>query len=109
MVLMIALVQQKKISINFSKANTKFCLSLHYNGEESYLYVSKTEICKFKAKVNVSCYNFCLGSVKYFTKDEQSEISGTVYDFRVDHSSIKKEDILYIHQYLMIKDDVSVY
>ena len=22
-----------KISINFSKANTKFCLSLHYNGE----------------------------------------------------------------------------
>ena len=40
-ILMIALVQQKKIS--FSKSNTKFCLSLHYN-DESYLYVNKTEI-----------------------------------------------------------------
>ena len=30
-----------------------------------------------------------------------SEISlnGTVYDFSVDHSSIKKEDIVNIHQY----------
>ena len=28
---------EKKISINFSKANTKFCLSLHYIGDESYL------------------------------------------------------------------------
>ena len=41
-------------------------------------------------------------------KDEQSQISmnGTVYDFSVDHSSIKKEDILNIHQYIMIKDDI---
>ena len=35
---------EKKFCINFSKANTKFCLSLHYNGNESYLYVNKTEI-----------------------------------------------------------------
>ena len=34
---MIALVQQKKNSINFSKGNTKFGLSLHYNGDESYV------------------------------------------------------------------------
>ena len=41
-------------------------------------------------------------------KDEQSEISmnGTVYDFSVDHSLIKKEDILNIHQQLMIKDNI---
>ena len=25
--------QEKKFSINFTKANTKFCLSLHYNAE----------------------------------------------------------------------------
>ena len=36
--------QKKKFSINFSKANTKVCLSLHYNDDESYLYVNKTEI-----------------------------------------------------------------
>ena len=35
-----------------------------------------------------------------FTKDEQSEssLNGTVYDFSVDHSSVKKENILNIYQ-----------
>ena len=47
---MIALVQQgKQNSINFSKVNTKFCLSLPYNGDDSYFHVNKTEIYKFKA------------------------------------------------------------
>ena len=98
--------QKKKISINFSKENKKFCLNLHCNGDESYLHVTKKEICKFKAKDNISWYNFCLRSIsKDFTKDDQSEISlnGTMYDFSVDHSSIKKEGILHIHQYLIIK------
>ena len=70
------------------------------------MYVNKTEICKFKAKDNISCYNFCLGSAKDFTKDEQNEINGAVYDFSVDHSSIEKEDILSIHQYLMLKNNI---
>ena len=93
---------EKKNSINFSKAKTKFCLSLHYNGDESYFYVNKIEIYKFKAKDKISWSNFCLGSVSQdFTKNEQNEVSlnGTVYGFSVDHSSIKKEDILNIHQY----------
>ena len=45
---------EKKFSINFSKANTKSCLSLHGNGYESYLYVKKTEIYKFKVNDNIS-------------------------------------------------------
>ena len=101
MVLMIALVQQKK-NINFSKVITKFCLGLHYNGDKSYLYLNQTEICKFKAMHYISWYNFCLESIsKDFIQDEHSEISlnGTVYDFSIDYSSIKKEDILNIHQY----------
>ena len=50
-----------KFSINFSKANTRFRISLHYNGDESYLYVNKTEIDKFKAKDNISWYKwYCL-------------------------------------------------
>ena len=40
----IALSQQKEKSINFSKANTKFCLFLHYNDDESYVSVNKTKI-----------------------------------------------------------------
>ena len=79
MVLMVALMQQKKsiksIIINLSKAKTKFCLSLRYSGAKSYLYVNKTEICKFKANYNISRYNFCLRIIlKGFTKDEESGI-----------------------------------
>ena len=40
---------EKKISINFSKANTKFCLSLHYNVDNSYFLLIKKEIFRFKA------------------------------------------------------------
>ena len=43
--------------------------------DASYFYVKKTEIYKFKAKDNISWYNFCLGSVSQdFTKNEQSKI-----------------------------------
>ena len=37
-------------SINFTKNYTEFCLSLHCNGENSYLFVNGTEIHKFKVK-----------------------------------------------------------
>ena len=61
---------EKTLSVNFGKDKAKFCLSLHYNGDESYLYVNKTEICKFKVNENISCYNCCLLSVsKDFTKN----------------------------------------
>ena len=42
-------------SINFSEANTKFCLSLHYNADNSYLFVNGKEVFKFKAnKKNIN-------------------------------------------------------
>ena len=31
-------VPEKKFTINFSKANTKCCLSLHYNHDNSYFF-----------------------------------------------------------------------
>ena len=84
---------------------------MHYNGDESYLYVNKTEIYTFIAKDKLNWYNFSLGSVsKDFTKDEESEISlnGTVYDFSFGHKSIKKGDIPNIHQSLMIKNNIKL-
>ena len=41
---------EKLYSTSFTKQNTKFCLSLHYNGENSYLLVRDTGVIKFKAK-----------------------------------------------------------
>ena len=73
-----------KKTLTLEKGNTKFCLSLHYSGDESYMYVNKTKIYKFEVKNNISWYNFCLGSTsKDFTKDEQSgtSLNGTVFNF----------------------------
>ena len=35
-------------SINFTKANAKFCVSLHYNADNSYLFDNGKEIITFK-------------------------------------------------------------
>ena len=44
------LTAEKKYAINFTLNRKKFCLSLYYNGENSYLFITGTEIIKFKAK-----------------------------------------------------------
>ena len=44
------LTAEKMYSINFTVTKKKFCLSLHYNGANTYLFVNGTEICKFRAK-----------------------------------------------------------
>ena len=44
------LTAEKKYSINFTVTKKKFCLSLHYNGANSYSFVNGTKIYKFKAK-----------------------------------------------------------
>ena len=44
------LTTEEIYSINFTVTGKKFCLSLHYNGANSYLFVNGTEIIKFKAK-----------------------------------------------------------
>ena len=41
------LTAEKTYSINFTDKNKKICLSLHYNRENSYLFVNGTEIHKF--------------------------------------------------------------
>ena len=40
------LTGEKMFPINFTMTKKKFCLSLHYNGANSYLFVNGTEIYK---------------------------------------------------------------
>ena len=54
MVIMIALVQLRKIDINLSKSKTRFCLSLHYSGDEIYFYLNEIEISEAKVNDNIS-------------------------------------------------------
>ena len=61
------LTAEKLYSINFTKENTKFCLSLHYNGANSYLFVNGTKIIKFKAKDSeIKAYPLCLGNISKY-------------------------------------------
>ena len=45
-----ALTAEKMYSITFTVTKKKFCLSLHYDGANSYLFANGIEIYKFKAK-----------------------------------------------------------
>ena len=49
---------EKKFSIDFSKENTKLCLSLYYNGDDSYFSVNGKEIFMFKANNGTFQLNF---------------------------------------------------
>ena len=52
----------KKEYINFTEQHKKFRLSLHYNGENGYLFSNGVEIWKFKAKDSeVNLHPMCLG------------------------------------------------
>ena len=58
------LTAEKMFSINFTVIRKKFCLSLHYNGGNSYLFVNVTEIYKFKAKDSeIVTSPSCLGNI----------------------------------------------
>ena len=59
-----SLTAEKMYSIKFTKENIKFCLSLHYNGADSYLFVNGTKIIKFKAKdSDIIPIILCLGNI----------------------------------------------
>ena len=88
-------------SINFTRENTKSCLSLHYNGANSYLFVNVTKIIKIKRKVSeISAYPLCLGNIsKDWSVDNMKKIGlkGYGYDLSVDYDAITVSDILDIH------------
>ena len=95
-----ALVHQRKtFRINFRKANTKLCLSLHYNTVNSYLFVNGKEIFNFKAdyKTRNLQTQFCLGNISnLFSATESRDVSANenVYNFPLDYKSINKSGIL---------------
>ena len=96
--------------MNFTKVNTKFCLSLHYNAANSYLFVNGTEFYKFTAKDSMIVpNNLFLGNVsKNFSASNMKKtgFNGYIYDFSVDYNSIAVDDILDIHKYLMKKNEI---
>ena len=99
------LTAEKMNSINFTLTKKRFCLSLHYNGANSYLFVNGTEIYNFKAKDSkIVASPLCLGNIsKDWSVDhlKKTGFTGYVYDFRVDYEAIAVDDIKNIQKYLM--------
>ena len=104
------LTAEKMYSINFTVTKKKFCLGLHYNGGNSYLFVNCTEIIKFKAKDSkIVASPLCLGNIsKDWSTDNMKKtgLTGYVYDFSADYNAILIDDIKDTHNYLMKKNDI---
>ena len=105
-----SLTAEKIYSVNLTDHRVKYCLSLHYNGANSYLFVNGTEIIKFKAKDSkIVASPLCLGNIsKDWSVDNMKDtgLNGYVYDFSVDYDSIDVDDIKDIHKYLMKKNNI---
>ena len=91
------LTAEKMYSINFTVTKKKFCLSLHYNGANSYLFLNGTAIIKFKAKDSeIVATPLCLGNIsKDWSIDnmKRTGFTGYVYDFSVDYEATDVDDI----------------
>ena len=99
---------EKMYTPNFTVYGRKVCLSLHCNGDNSYLFVNAKEIVKFKPKDSeiVPC-PLCLADIlKGFGSSNVTGIYGYVYDFSVDYKAIINNKIYDIHSYLMKKKTI---
>ena len=104
------LTAERMNSINFTVTTKFFCLSLHYNGANSYLFVNGTEIYKFKAKdSDIVASPLYLGNISKdwsIDKMKKTVYNGYVYDFSVDYDATDVNDIKNIHKYLMKKNSI---
>ena len=83
------LTTEKEYSIDFTEQQKKFCLSLHYNGINSYIFFNGVEI--YKAKdFEINAAPLCFDN-----------LSKDFSDFSFDYFSTDVDDILDIHKYLI--------
>ena len=84
------LTAEKMYSVNFTATKKKFCLNLHYNGANSYLFVNGAEIIKFKGKDSqIVANSLCLGNISEdfpVGSMKKTGLYGSIFDFSVDCS-----------------------
>ena len=105
-----SLSAEKMYSSNFTEINKKSCLSLHYHGANSYVFVNGREINKFKANYSeIVATLLCLGNTsKDWTLDNinKNKLNWYVYDLSVHYDAIAVDDIFDIHNYLIKKNNM---
>ena len=104
---------EKKYLRNFTEPNVKFVLSLHNNGDDSYLFVNGRQELKFKCKTGqLVKEKLCIGNLSdqwTTSESEKTGLYGNIYDFVVDYEQILGiKDIYDMHRYLMTKHNISL-
>ena len=83
---------EKLFHNSFTELGEKFVLSLHYNGDNSYLFANGRQELKLKAKDDQMINEkLCLGNLSgEWTKSESEKtgLYGNIYDFVVDYGAI---------------------
>ena len=102
---------EKNFYRNFTDPGKKFVLSLHYNGDNSYLFVNGRQELKFKCKTDqLVKEKLCIGnsSDQWTTSEsEKTGLYGSIYDFVVDYEQIVGVKTIYdMHRYLMTKHNI---
>ena len=103
---------EKKFYRNFTDPGKKFVLSLHYNGNNSYLFVNGRQELKFKCKTDqLVKEKLCIGNLSdqwTTSESEKTGVDGKIYDFVMDYEQIVgATKILDMDKYLMTKHNIS--
>ena len=103
---------EKNFYRNFTDLGKKFMLSLHYNGDDSYLFVNGRQELKFKCKTDqLVKEKLCIGNLSdqwTTSESEKTGVYGKIYDFVVDYEQIVGVKAIYdMHRYLMTKHNIS--
>ena len=86
-------------------------MPLHYNGDNSYLFVNGSQELNFKLSVNYLDRNFlCVGNISSdlsLTNGAKTGLYGHVYEFAIDYVPLSGVKTIYdIHRYLMKKHHI---
>ena len=103
---------EKNFYRNFTDFGKKFVLSLHYNDDNSYLFVNGRQELNFKAKTDqLVKEKLCIGNLSDQWTTSESEKTGVyrkIYDFVVDYEQISGVKAIYdMHRYLITKHNIN--
>ena len=103
---------EKLFHNNFTEFGVKFVLSLHYNGDNSYLFANGRQELKFKAKDDqIINKKLCIGSLSSEWTTSESEKTGAyrnIFDFIVNYKAINGVKPIYdMHRSLMTKHNIN--
>ena len=98
---------------NYEGYGICFDISLHYNGDDSYLFVNGRQELKFKCKTDqLVKEKLCIGNLSdqwTARESEKTRLYGNIYEFAVDYEQILDVKPIYdMHRYLMTNHNITL-